>query len=76
MFCCANSIFHATVFHVLRYSRLQASPCVADQAGPSPSMPVSDPIATTSGSPVVVSAVAESTSESAELMDLETMQNL
>eukprot|EP00081_Caenorhabditis_elegans_P010159 NP_001300373.1 Prion-like-(Q/N-rich)-domain-bearing protein [Caenorhabditis elegans] len=55
---------------------LQASPCVADQAGPSPSMPVSDPIATTSGSPVVVSAVAESTSESAELMDLETMQNL
>uniref|UniRef100_A0A1I7U3Y0 SAP domain-containing protein n=1 Tax=Caenorhabditis tropicalis TaxID=1561998 RepID=A0A1I7U3Y0_9PELO len=54
---------------------LQASPCVADQAGPSPNMPVSDPTATTSGSPIVVSSAVDS-SEAAELMDLETMQKL
>ncbi|CAL2050060.1 unnamed protein product [Caenorhabditis brenneri] len=55
---------------------LQASPCVADQAGPSPNMPVSDPTATTSGSPVAVTMIATENKDAAELMDLETMQKL
>ncbi|CAI2357072.1 unnamed protein product [Caenorhabditis sp. 36 PRJEB53466] len=57
---------------------LQGSPCVADQAGPSPNMPVSESTATLSESPAIVTSVTEhqSTDVAAELMDLETMQKL
>ncbi|CAO4385431.1 unnamed protein product [Caenorhabditis nigoni] len=67
---------HQPVLIASAETGLQASPCVADQAGPSPNMPVSDPTATTSGSPVVMGTLVENMDAAAEAMDQETMQKL
>ncbi|UMM41661.1 hypothetical protein L5515_017824 [Caenorhabditis briggsae] len=67
---------HQPVLIASAETGLQASPCVADQAGPSPNMPVSDPTATTSGSPVVMGTLVENMEAAAEAMDQETMQKL